>query len=126
MSHDGFRRLHVAIIMDGNGRWATGQGLPRVAGHRRGAVAVERIVEAAARLELGTLTLFALSADNWRRPESEISPVMAMSPRTGRRVSSEASAAAIVTPADGPSFGIAPDGTCRWISEFLKKSGSAP
>jgi len=76
MSHDGSLPLHVAIIMDGNGRWATGQGLPRVAGHRRGAVAVERIVEAAARLELGTLTLFALSADNWRRPESEISALM--------------------------------------------------
>jgi len=51
---------------------------------------------------------------------------MAMSPRTGRRVSSDASAVAIVTPADGPSFGIAPEGTCRWSSAFLKKSGSAP
>ena len=60
------------------------------------------------------------------RPESVISPVIAMSPRTGRRVSSEASAVAIVTPAEGPSFGIAPAGTCRWISAFLKKSGSAP
>ena len=62
--------------MDGNGRWATAQGLPRIAGHRRGAVAVERIVEAAARLEIGTLTLYALSSDNWRRPESEISALM--------------------------------------------------
>ncbi len=60
------------------------------------------------------------------RPDSVISPVIAMSPRTGRRVSSDASAVAMVTPADGPSLGMAPDGTCRWISAFLKKSGSAP
>jgi undecaprenyl diphosphate synthase len=68
--------LHVAIIMDGNGRWATARGLPRVEGHRRGARTVERIVEAAARLEIGTLTLYALSADNWRRPASEIDALM--------------------------------------------------
>ena len=60
------------------------------------------------------------------RPDSVISPVIAMSPRTGRPVSSDASAVAIVTPADGPSFGMAPDGTCTWISAFLKKSGSMP
>ncbi|MNC93857.1 hypothetical protein D3C83_105790 [compost metagenome] len=60
------------------------------------------------------------------RPDSVTSPVIAMSPRTGRRVSSEASAVTIVTPADGPSFGMAPDGTCRWISACLKNSGSAP
>jgi undecaprenyl diphosphate synthase len=76
MSHDGFRRLHVAIIMDGNGRWATARGLPRVDGHRRGARAVERTVETAARLGVGTLTLYALSADNWRRPASEIATLM--------------------------------------------------
>ena len=69
-------RLHVAVIMDGNGRWATARGLPRVEGHRRGARTVERVVEAAARLEIGTLTLYALSADNWRRPASEIATLM--------------------------------------------------
>ena len=53
-----------------------------------------------------------------------ISPVIATSPRTGRRVSSETSAAAMVTPADGPSLGIAPEGTWTWISDDLKKSGS--
>ena len=72
MSHDRLDRLHVAIIMDGNGRWATSRGLPRAEGHRRGARAVERAVETAARLGLGTLTLYALSADNWRRPQDEI------------------------------------------------------
>ena len=58
------------------------------------------------------------------RPDSVISPVIARSPRTGRPVSSDAIAVTIVTPADGPSFGIAPDGTCTCISAFLKKSGS--
>ena len=60
------------------------------------------------------------------RPDRVISPVIARSPRTCRPVSSDASAVAIVTPAEGPSFGMAPDGTCRWISAFLKKSGSMP
>ena len=58
------------------------------------------------------------------RPDSVISPVIATSPRTGRRDSSDTSAVTIVTPAEGPSLGIAPDGTWRWISELLKNSGS--
>jgi undecaprenyl diphosphate synthase len=64
--------LHVAIIMDGNGRWAAARGLPRAAGHRQGARAVRRVVEAAPGLGVGTLTLFAFSADNWKRPASEV------------------------------------------------------
>ncbi len=68
--------LHVAIIMDGNGRWATARNLPRVAGHRRGALAVRRTVEAAPRLGIGTLTLYAFSSDNWRRPLEEVSLLM--------------------------------------------------
>ena len=68
--------MHVAIIMDGNGRWATARGLPRVAGHRRGAVAVRRAVETAARLGIRTLTLYAFSSDNWRRPPEEVSALM--------------------------------------------------
>jgi undecaprenyl diphosphate synthase len=68
--------LHVAIIMDGNGRWATARGLPRVAGHRRGALAVRRTVEAAPKLGVGTLTLYAFSSDNWRRPPAEVSTLM--------------------------------------------------
>jgi undecaprenyl diphosphate synthase len=64
--------LHVAIIMDGNGRWAAARGLPRSAGHRQGARAVRRVLEAAHGLGIGTLTLFAFSADNWRRPASEV------------------------------------------------------
>jgi undecaprenyl diphosphate synthase len=68
--------LHVAIIMDGNGRWASARGLPRVAGHRRGAQAVRRAVEAAPSLGIRTLTLYAFSSDNWRRPPAEVSALM--------------------------------------------------
>jgi undecaprenyl diphosphate synthase len=64
---------HVAIIMDGNGRWAAAHRLPRVAGHREGAKAVRRSIEAAMRAGVGWLTLYAFSSENWRRPASEIS-----------------------------------------------------
>ena len=74
--HNDRARLHVAIIMDGNGRWATARGLPRSAGHAAGAHAVRRIVEAAARREVGTLTLYAFSGDNWRRPASEVAALL--------------------------------------------------
>jgi undecaprenyl diphosphate synthase len=67
---------HVAIIMDGNGRWATSRGLPRTAGHRAGADAVRRVVESAPRLGVGTLTLFAFSSDNWKRPPREVATLM--------------------------------------------------
>ncbi len=68
--------LHVAIVMDGNGRWATRRGLPRVAGHRAGAEAVRRVVEAAPALGVRALTLYAFSADNWKRPPREVSTLM--------------------------------------------------
>src|SRR5260221_3045200 len=71
-------RLHVAIIMDGNGRWATRRGLPRAAGHRAGVAAVRRVVEAATDLGVGTLTLFAFSSDNWRRPVEEVGALMSL------------------------------------------------
>jgi len=64
---------HVAIIMDGNGRWAAAKHLPRVAGHREGARAVRRTIEAAIRHGVGWLTLYAFSSENWRRPEGEVS-----------------------------------------------------
>jgi undecaprenyl diphosphate synthase len=64
--------LHVAIIMDGNGRWATSRGLPRVAGHRAGVTAVRRVVERASDVGIRRLTLYAFSSDNWRRPDSEV------------------------------------------------------
>jgi undecaprenyl diphosphate synthase len=71
-------RLHVAIIMDGNGRWATRRGLPRSAGHRAGIQTVRRVMEAAPGLGVGTLTLFAFSSDNWRRPDREVRTLMSL------------------------------------------------
>jgi len=68
--------LHVAIVMDGNGRWAQRRGLPRTAGHRRGAQRVRPLVEAAPALGVASLTLFAFSADNWKRPAAEVSALM--------------------------------------------------
>ena len=68
--------LHVAIITDGNGRWATSRGLPRSAGHRAGAEASRAIIEAAPKLGIHTLTLFALSAANWKRPQSEVNAIL--------------------------------------------------
>jgi len=69
------RGLHVAIIMDGNGRWATRRGLPRVAGHRAGVVAARRVVEHAPDVGIRRLTLYAFSSDNWKRPAEEVSSI---------------------------------------------------
>jgi undecaprenyl diphosphate synthase len=71
-------RLHVAIIMDGNGRWATRRGLPRAVGHRAGAKAVRRAVESAPGLGIGALTLYAFSSDNWQRPADEVTALMGL------------------------------------------------
>jgi undecaprenyl diphosphate synthase len=68
--------LHVAIIMDGNGRWANARGLPRVAGHRAGAEALRPIVESAPGLGITTLTVYAFSSDNWQRPNQEVRALM--------------------------------------------------
>ena len=68
--------LHIGIIMDGNGRWAAARGLPRVAGHRAGVSAVRRVIERAPSAGVATLTLFAFSSDNWRRPGPEVSALM--------------------------------------------------
>jgi undecaprenyl diphosphate synthase len=69
---------HVAIIMDGNGRWAAQRGLPRTEGHRRGVEALRRTVRAAAELGIGVLTIFSFSAENWSRPPSEIRDLMGL------------------------------------------------
>ena len=69
---------HVAIIMDGNGRWAKSRGLPRVAGHKKGAEAVRTTIEEAARLGISYLTLYSFSSENWKRPEDEISALMGL------------------------------------------------
>ena len=70
--------VHVAIIMDGNGRWAKARGLPRTAGHKRGAEAVRAAVKGAAELGISYLTLFGFSAENWKRPQGEVRDLMAL------------------------------------------------
>ncbi|HMN54326.1 MAG TPA: polyprenyl diphosphate synthase [Sphingopyxis sp.] len=79
MSDHGAR--HVAIIMDGNGRWAKKRFLPRVAGHKAGVEAVRTIVRAAAEMGLEALTLYAFSSENWKRPEEEVSDLMGLMKR---------------------------------------------
>jgi undecaprenyl diphosphate synthase len=69
---------HIAIIMDGNGRWASRRHLPRVEGHRAGISAVRDVVEASARLGIEVLTLYAFSVENWKRPETEVSTLMTL------------------------------------------------
>ncbi|HZT20168.1 MAG TPA: isoprenyl transferase [Dongiaceae bacterium] len=70
--------VHVAIIMDGNGRWAKCRGLPRIAGHKRGAEAVRRTVTGAAEIGIRYLTLYGFSSENWKRPASEVDDLMAL------------------------------------------------
>ncbi len=69
---------HVAIIMDGNGRWAKSRGLPRTAGHRKGVEVVRKMVEAAQEIGINTITLFGFSSENWNRPKDEINDLMKM------------------------------------------------
>ena len=83
--------FHVAIIMDGNGRWAESRGKPRPTGHRAGVDAVRRVVEAAPGLGISVLTLYAFSADNWSRPRPEVRAIMGL---LGRYLRAEATALA--------------------------------
>jgi undecaprenyl diphosphate synthase len=76
---------HVAIIMDGNGRWAKKRGLPRTAGHKEGVKAVKRIVEAAIEARIEALTLYAFSVENWRRPRLEVAAIMHLLYETTKR-----------------------------------------
>jgi undecaprenyl diphosphate synthase len=81
--------VHVAIIMDGNGRWAQKRGLPRTAGHREGVKAVKRVVRVAGDIGLKYLTLFTFSTENWKRPKSEVSALMKLLGDTTKRELSE-------------------------------------
>jgi undecaprenyl diphosphate synthase len=71
-------KLHIGIIMDGNGRWASRRHLPRLRGHEAGVEAIRRVVEAAPAQGVGTLTLYAFSSDNWRRPRAEVAALMGL------------------------------------------------
>src|SRR5438309_6537159 len=78
MMHDFIVPRHVAIIMDGNGRWAAARGLPRVEGHRRGVEALRKTVRAAGEIGVQVLTIFSFSSENWQRPASEVRDLMGL------------------------------------------------
>jgi undecaprenyl diphosphate synthase len=77
--------VHIAIIMDGNGRWARKRGLPRTAGHKFGVKSVKKVVRAAGEIDLKFLTLFTFSTENWKRPKSEVSAIMELLYETTRK-----------------------------------------
>jgi undecaprenyl diphosphate synthase len=87
--------LRVAIVMDGNGRWATARGLPRQAGHRAGVTALRRVVEAAPALGIGTLGVYAFSTANWQRPRQEVDALMGLMRRFLRNESSALASAGV-------------------------------
>src|SRR5688572_32260100 len=76
---------HIAVIMDGNGRWAKAQGKPRIFGHRAGSESVKAIIDTCARLGVKAVTLYAFSTENWKRPKSEITGLMTMLKRVIRK-----------------------------------------
>jgi undecaprenyl diphosphate synthase len=100
---------HVAIIMDGNGRWAARRGLPRVEGHRRGLDAVRRAVRAAADLGIAYLTIYAFSSENWRRPAEEVSDLMFLLKRFIRHDLAELHASGVRVRIIGDRSGLSPD-----------------
>ncbi|PYE88168.1 isoprenyl transferase [Phyllobacterium leguminum] len=100
---------HIAIIMDGNGRWAKARGLPRAAGHKAGMSALREIVHKAGEIELGWLTLFAFSSENWSRPRSEVSDLMGLLKLFIRRDLAELHRKNVRVRIIGERAGLAPD-----------------
>jgi undecaprenyl diphosphate synthase len=100
---------HIAVIMDGNGRWAKLRGKPRIFGHRAGAESVRAIIDTCARLEIKAVTLYAFSTENWKRPKAEISGLMQMLKRYLRSDLKEVHRNNIEFQAIGDIAGLAPD-----------------
>jgi len=107
---------HVAIIMDGNGRWAAQRGLPRVEGHRRGVEAVRRTVRAAGDLGIGVLTIFSFSSENWSRPRQEVLDLLGLLRRFIRHDLAELHASNVRVRIIGDREGLEPD-ICRLLDE---------
>ena len=101
--------LHVAIIMDGNGRWAAARGLPRAEGHRRGVEALRRVVRAAGELNILYLTIFSFSSENWSRPQSEVSFLLDLMRKFVRQDVAELHRANVQISIIGERDGLAPD-----------------
>ena len=100
---------HVAVIMDGNGRWARARGKPRIFGHRAGSDSVKAIIDTCARLGIEAVTLYAFSTENWKRPKSEVSGLMQMLKRVLRRELKDVHRNNIRFQAIGNIAGLAPD-----------------
>lgn len=100
---------HIAVIMDGNGRWAKMRGKPRIFGHRAGSESVKAIIDTCARLQIKAVTLYAFSTENWKRPKSEVSGLMQMLKKVLRRELDEVAASNIRFKAIGNIAGLSPD-----------------
>lgn len=100
---------HIAVIMDGNGRWAKRQGKPRIFGHRAGSDSVRSIIDTCARLEIKAVTLYAFSTENWKRPKSEVSGLMSMLKRVLRHELDQVHSNNIRFQTIGNIEGLAPD-----------------
>ncbi len=112
---------HIAIIMDGNGRWARQMGLPRVAGHSEGVKSVRDVVEACAQLGVENLTLFAFSTENWRRPEDEVSTLMKLLIKTLKRETDELHKNNIRLQAIGDIISL-PTEVQKYLSDAIEKT----
>src|SRR4051812_8637045 len=108
---------HVAIIMDGNGRWAARRGLPRVEGHRRGVEAVRRAVRSATALGISYLTIYSFSSENWRRPAEEVSDLMGLLKRFIRNDLADLHSRNVRVRIIGERRGLSPD-----IAALLKEA----
>lgn len=113
---------HIAVIMDGNGRWAKRQGKPRIFGHRAGAASVRAIIDTSARLEIKAITLYAFSTENWKRPKAEVSGLMQMLKRYLRSDLEEVHRHNIRFQAIGNLKALAPDIQDE-IAAAMKKTG---
>jgi len=100
---------HIAVIMDGNGRWAKMRGKPRISGHREGADSVKAIIDTCARLQIKAITLYAFSTENWKRPKAEVSGLMSMLKRVLKRELKEVHRNNIRFKTIGDIHGLAPD-----------------
>lgn len=100
---------HIAVIMDGNGRWARARGKPRIFGHRAGSDSVKSIIDTCARMGIGAVTLYAFSTENWKRPKAEVSGLMQMLKRVLRRELKDVHRNNIRFQAIGNIAGLAPD-----------------
>ena len=109
--------VHVAVIMDGNGRWARARGLPRIAGHRAGAEAVRRTIKACRELGVRHLTLFAFSSENWKRPADEVDDLMGLLRFYIRKEIDELNAQGVAVHFIGSDEGLADD-----IRELMRKT----